>query len=782
MTENVSQRPRISTRSHLQQEGVRHQPSGNFAVSREEFVFEDEDNDAAAVSDDQVDEPGDTTAVENYAENADYYATLGLQRNPAPTDAQIRDAYHQLSLTFHPDKQPPELQNAAKDRFSAIQIAHDVLLDPQKRTVFDLLGAEGVRTQWSRGGSMGKGGEAEQQEIGIRALSKDEFRRWFLKTMQERERQELSRMVGSRISLTLGLNAQSVFQRERSLPTISLRTLGFSRFRLNANYKVPFPWKVGRQYLDSSESKSLEDDATAGKTASSMSLEDDEQQYFTIFAGVFGLLERPVQELQVRSEETGTTTSQLVLLPHILRTRNIRLGGATAFDIQGPAGTNTGISQFVRRCLENSQVGIEGTIFPIPTLSTTIARPIRLIADTQPLYVTAKSMIHRSLLALPPILEIDVRKRLASGKLGYFTWNSGTTSWPSNIAELMGSFLTKDSEMIEFIALEQSSCEIGFTAQSVSENSSDSEFLLKPIPAQPSYNIHITASPNMIPALSLTYSLNIFRQSPPTPIPLSSFSSTTYHPAPLLRLPTPSPPLCLTLNLSTDTSSYALSINGSRPLSSGLTYLGLRVSLNPSLGLSLSFTWSRLGQSLSVPVALCPIQRATIDAVLAAVAVPFAVYTAIELGVLRPRLRKEKEKILEGRRSEIERHVQHNKRAALDTVRLMEASVARRQEKERTKDGLVILQAKWVALTNSSKGRVAGAAANVTVPLAGMVSGGQLSLGRDLNKTQLMGWWDPAPLKGKMLRVSYLFGGKVHEVKVRDGEDLVCPKREHRVE
>lgn len=138
------------------------------------------------------------TATE-YPDQLDYYSLLGLAQKPAPTDAEIRSAYRNLTLMFHPDKQPSHLQESAEQHFQRIQTAYDTLIDPKKRVVYDLLGAEGVMREWGRGGAMGIGGDAERQEVGVKAMTPEEFRRWFTKTMKKRERKAIQEMVNSRV-------------------------------------------------------------------------------------------------------------------------------------------------------------------------------------------------------------------------------------------------------------------------------------------------------------------------------------------------------------------------------------------------------------------------------------------------------------------------------------------------------------------------------------------------------------------------------------------------------
>lgn len=46
---------------------------------------------------------------------------------------------------------------------------------------------------------MGRGGVAERQQIGVRAMTPEEFRRWFLDTMKTRERQVVNSLVQSKV-------------------------------------------------------------------------------------------------------------------------------------------------------------------------------------------------------------------------------------------------------------------------------------------------------------------------------------------------------------------------------------------------------------------------------------------------------------------------------------------------------------------------------------------------------------------------------------------------------
>jgi molecular chaperone DnaJ len=70
----------------------------------------------------------------------DYYEVLGVPRNA--DSRQIKKAYRQLALKYHPDrnKEKPE----AEEKFKEAAEAYAVLIDPEKRARYDRFGHEGV--------------------------------------------------------------------------------------------------------------------------------------------------------------------------------------------------------------------------------------------------------------------------------------------------------------------------------------------------------------------------------------------------------------------------------------------------------------------------------------------------------------------------------------------------------------------------------------------------------------------------------------------------------------
>jgi len=72
-----------------------------------------------------------------------FYEILGVRKDA--TDKEIKKAYHKLALKWHPDKHPFEKREKASKRFTRISNAYEVLIDEEKRKIYDVSGEEGLK-------------------------------------------------------------------------------------------------------------------------------------------------------------------------------------------------------------------------------------------------------------------------------------------------------------------------------------------------------------------------------------------------------------------------------------------------------------------------------------------------------------------------------------------------------------------------------------------------------------------------------------------------------------
>src|SRR5215210_6726962 len=87
-------------------------------------------------------------------EYRDYYATLGVPRTASQAD--IKKAFRKLARQHHPDVNKGDA--AAEKRFKEVSEANEVLSDPEKRKLYDQLGANWQAYQGAGSGS-GRAGE-----------------------------------------------------------------------------------------------------------------------------------------------------------------------------------------------------------------------------------------------------------------------------------------------------------------------------------------------------------------------------------------------------------------------------------------------------------------------------------------------------------------------------------------------------------------------------------------------------------------------------------------------
>ncbi|KAK0656567.1 hypothetical protein B0T16DRAFT_319534 [Cercophora newfieldiana] len=201
---------------------------------------------------------------------------------------------------------------------------------------------------------------------------------------------------------------------------------------------------------------------------------------------------------------------------------------------------------------------------------------------------------------------------------------------------------------------------------------------------------------------------------------------------------------------------------------------GLELGLSPS-NIHLSLYWSRLGQRISLPFMVSRRSSLSTKFLFWATVVPYAAFAAVELLYWRLRVNHAKSEIAAAKdaskvKEDLQRYIARRRAEADELTVVLATGVEARQNKERQSGGLVILSAKYGA-----KDAPPDEIADVTIAVAALVDGGKLVIPEGMRKSRLLGFWDPAPMSTKVLRVRYAWEGREGIVEVGGREELRLP-------
>ncbi|KAF4343704.1 j domain protein [Fusarium beomiforme] len=214
--------------------------------------------------------------------------------------------------------------------------------------------------------------------------------------------------------------------------------------------------------------------------------------------------------------------------------------------------------------------------------------------------------------------------------------------------------------------------------------------------------------------------------------------------------------------------------------------VGLEVGVSIH-NLHLSVYWFRLGQRLSVPLLIAPRSLLGSSVLFWAGALPFAGLAAVQLGlgyrrhqrVSRSHRRIRSDVSSTGTPVAIARH----RYEADNITTLLAQPIEGRQKRQMALGGLVILSAKYGIPDEYGILATSDQVADVTIAVAALINessysdGPALVIPRGVRKSRLPGFWDPAPGLDKVLRVEYLFRGDAGVVEVGSRDELILPRQ-----
>ncbi|KZF20169.1 hypothetical protein L228DRAFT_213961 [Xylona heveae TC161] len=754
------------------------------------------------------DEEYDRLLDETALEERDYYAMLGLPRQPAPTPPQIRSAFHSLSLRLHPDKQPPHLQEIAKEQYVRLRTAYETLINPQKRVVYDVLGEEGVKAEWGPGGSMAKGGEAESTQVGVKAMTPAEFRRWFLRLMKRRERQALEELVSSKSHIRVNLDAVGFFhpdviQKLRAVSGLmgdhSLAKapppLQATELELGHEFDVPLP-SLGKLINTRLGLVSNGNNKDGTHVEPDWEEETGDDTQLTVSAGIegniIGFAAKPKHH-HVEDEDDGEEGYSLTM-PGVLA-RQFSLG----FDIEHafPEKPISSVKEPnpASSFLHGTMVGLRTELLPERRIQASLTRPITLIEGTQPFFCRIQTTFQKSLLTGPPSVEVTVTRAVGLGKTLFCSWSSGSSVWPPFVQQLFSRFMPNGEEggatavlstVVPRMVVGISGALSPAVAEATQESTADGRVQKHPS-SNRTWNVQLMGSV-FGNQLSATYGQDFFASASTAPVRSAFTRSGEYS-----GEDSSSQHIEGSRGIRVEvegrigpSASFAWQIRGLRRIGN-FTRIGMGVGLQGVDGVFVAFSWNRLGHSIDVPVLVCPLMLLSVKAVVLALSVPVGAYSLLEFGLIRPRSRRQRKTKLAKRRNELQKLVDGRREEAQQASRLMERDVMVKQAQEAERNGLVILKAEYGSKEAMAPRRPdprrrqsRDEIADVTIAVAALVDEGQLSMPRRLQRSDIVGFYDPAPLQKKRLRVRYLFAGREHVVEVDDDESLTCPMRSHR--
>jgi DnaJ homolog subfamily C member 11 len=471
-----------------------------------------------------------------------------------------------------------------------------------------------------------------------------------------------------------------------------------------------------------------------------------------INAGIGGPLTRLRKEIEYETE-SGEKETRSYLMPVSIFTRSISLGMNGSLTLPGKYCPS--MLRFFRGC----DIEAGTALLPGPVFRTSVSQSWTPLNGARLFRLSLQTTYRQNFFRMPPVVDVSISRQLGPRQFADIGWSSGMWFWPSIMEAALGPFIQLGVQGDAIVPMASySSCRIGFTSYSAIAKTADQ--IAKDSDAPPRSNVHaIPGEPSPLGeawgfelsspfggALSVSYGRNLFRGHVRAPLQ-SEWSQVGYHKNRDLAISRPQAVrLDLQGSLSLD-GTIGWMVQGSRAIGD-FSRVGLGVGVQGPRGLVVSFTYNRLGQSINLPVVICPLSLVNIDVIAMSIVVPWTLYAAFHYGYILPRAKHKHREILQKQRAELEAVIQNQKTESRRTIELMASRVKRRQAVEMENHGLVVLEAKYGNIGRSKSNRNRNIATSkgdteslidVSIPVAGLVHQSQLVIARGVNKVSRSG-------------------------------------------
>lgn len=200
------------------------------------------------------------------------------------------------------------------------------------------------------------------------------------------------------------------------------------------------------------------------------------------------------------------------------------------------------------------------------------------------------------------------------------------------------------------------------------------------------------------------------------------------------------------------------------------------IGLNAA-GVELTLNLSYLGQRLMLPIMLSENPDTTLACLVATL--PSAAFMLAYHVILQPRRRKQRAEFYRLARKELLEERSNIHREIEETTLLLRETARKHTHAEKSKEGLVVLEALYGTTEPDPEAR--DLVVDVTVAIQALVHKSQLYIPGHRAKSGLQGFYDPAPSCAKSLRIRYTFGGRAHYCEIPDYKPVVLPLGDHLV-